>query len=333
MKNVHIFIRKKNSVFHQSIERFVTQLKTNINHKEINIKILECPLASVGFFNRVYLIFWAYFNQGDVNHICGDVNYISLFLSKKKTINTFLDCRLLSEFIGIKKIIYKLFWFYMPIHKSSINTCISNFTKNEIKKNFKKKENINFKVLPVPLVQKYSSNINHKIKKILIIGTEKHKNIENSLKALSGLNISLIIVGKLNKNCRDLIKVSNINYKNYINISNKKLNKIYKTCNILLMPSTYEGFGMPIIEAQISSMPVITSNKQPMKNLAGKNALKVNPNKIFEIRKAVKKLINNDRYFYKLSRQGIINALKYESKLVNKVYLNLYLKILNNDYK
>ena len=40
-----------------------------------------------------------------------------------------------------------------------------------------------------------------------------------------------------------------------------------------------------------------------MKNLAGKNALKVNPNNIFEIRKAVKKLINNDRIFNKLSRQ------------------------------
>ena len=153
------------------------------------------------------------------------------------------------------------------------------------------------------------------------------------MKALSGLKISLIIVGKLDKNCRDLIKVNNIKYKNFVNISNKKLNKIYKTCNILLMPSTYEGFGMPIIEAQISSMPVITSNKQPMKNLAGKNALKVNPNNIFEIRKAVKKLINNDRIFNKLSRQGIINALKYEGKIINKAYLNLYLKILNNEYK
>jgi len=219
------------------------------------------------------------------------------------------------------------------MHKSYINTCISNFTKNEIKKNFKKKDKINFKVLPVPLVQKYCSNINHKIKKILIIGTEKHKNIENSLKALTGLTITLIIVGKLDKNCRDLIKRSNIKYKNHVNITNKKLNKIYKTCNILLMPSTYEGFGMPILEAQISSMPVITSDKEPMKNLAGKNALKVNPNKIFEIRKAIKKLINNDSYFNKLSRLGIINALKYEGKLVNKAYLNLYLKTLNNEYK
>ena len=144
MKNVHIFIRKKNSVFHQSIERFVYQLKKNINHKKINIKILECPLASVGIFNRVYLVFWAFFNQGHVNHISGDINYISLFLSKKKTINTFLDCRLLSEFTGTKKFIYKLFWFYIPIHKSFINTCISNFTKNEIKKNFKKKKKYQF---------------------------------------------------------------------------------------------------------------------------------------------------------------------------------------------
>lgn len=330
MKNVHIFIRKKNSSFHQSIERFVYNLKKNINHKKINIKILECPYASVGIYNRVYLIFWAFFNQGHVNHISGDINFISFFLTKKKTINTFLDCRLLNEFTGIKKIIYKLFWFYIPFHRSYINTCISNFTKNEIKKKIIKKDSIILKVLPVPLVQKYSSNIKHRKKKILIIGTSKHKNIENCLKALAGLTLSLIIVGKLDKNCKVIIKKNNIKYKNYVNITNKKLNKIYKTCNILLMPSTYEGFGMPIIEAQISSMPVITSNRAPMKNLAGKNALKVNPNKVFEIRKAIKKLINNDRFFYKLSHLGKFNALKYESKLVSKKYLKLYLKVLNN---
>ena len=184
--------------------------------------------------------------------------------------------------------------------------------------------------MPVPLIQKYTPNIKHKKKKILIIGTAKHKNIKNCLKALTGLTLSLTIVGKLDKNCEKLIKKSNIEYKNYVNITNKQLNKIYQTCNILLMPSTYEGFGMPIIEAQISSMPVITSNKSPMKDLAGKNALKVNPNKVSEIRKAIKKLINNDRYFYKLSHLGKFNALKYESKLVSKEYLKLYLKVLNN---
>ena len=115
--------------------------------------------------NRLYLIFWAYFNQGHVNHISGDINFISFLLTKKKKINTFLDCRLLNEFTGIKKIIYKLFWFYIPIHKSYINTCISNFTKNEIKKKIIKKDSISLKVLPVPLIQKYTSNIKHKKKK------------------------------------------------------------------------------------------------------------------------------------------------------------------------
>ena len=83
MKNVHIFIRKKNSVFHQSIERFVTQLKTNINHKEMNIKILECPLASIGFFNRVYLIFWAFLIK-DMSTIYAVMLTIFLYFYQKK---------------------------------------------------------------------------------------------------------------------------------------------------------------------------------------------------------------------------------------------------------
>ena len=45
---------------------------------------------SKGIINRIYVI-WAVFNQGDVNHITGDINFISLLLSKKKTINTILN--------------------------------------------------------------------------------------------------------------------------------------------------------------------------------------------------------------------------------------------------
>lgn len=330
MKKIHIFIRKKNSSFHQSVERFATQLKQNIKDKNLKIKIIKCPVISVGIFNRIYLIIWAFFKQGDVNHICGDINFISLFLKKKKTINTFLDCRLLYNFKGIKKVIYKFFWFQIPLNKSYINTFISDFTKKEIRK-YIPIHRFKFVVIPIPLVQKYCSNIDHKKKKILIIGTETHKNIKNSLKALSNLPISLFIVGKLDKESIKLIKNNNIETKNYVNISNRELNNIYQTCNILLMPSYYEGFGMPILEAQISSMAVVTSNKEPMNKVAGKNSVLVKPDKVLSIRKAILKLIKNKRFFKKLSKLGKKNALKYDGKLVSNKYKELYLKILKNE--
>ena len=38
----------------------------------------------------------------------GDVNFISIFMDKNKTINTFLDCRLLDKFSGLKLIVYSI---------------------------------------------------------------------------------------------------------------------------------------------------------------------------------------------------------------------------------
>ena len=122
--NINIFIRKKSSLHQNSVERYAKILKYGLNKKDFRVNIVECPLASEGLFKRVYLIIWAYFHQGDVNHILGDINFISLLMKKEKTINTFLDCRLLDEFKGLKKIIYKLFWFSLPVKKSNIITFI-----------------------------------------------------------------------------------------------------------------------------------------------------------------------------------------------------------------
>ena len=134
---VNIFIRKKTTNFQNSIERFAKELKKNSPYKNINIKIVKCPVESKGFINRLYLIIWASFFQGDINHILGDINYINLLMNKKKTISTYLDCRLIYQFRGIKKFIYKLFWFSLPIKNSRFITFISRFTQREIVKNLK----------------------------------------------------------------------------------------------------------------------------------------------------------------------------------------------------
>ena len=132
-------------------------------------------MTSKGILSRIYLVLWSFFNQGDVNHILGDINFISILMNKK-TINTFLDCRLINEFSGLKKIIYKWFWFNLPIDNSAYNTFISKFTLFQIQKILKKI--YNSEVIPVPLVDKFNFKINLRKKKILIIGTLKHKNLK-----------------------------------------------------------------------------------------------------------------------------------------------------------
>ena len=88
---------------------------------------------------------------------------------------------------------------------------------------------------------------------------------------------------------------------------------------------------MPIIEAQASGMVVVTSNKEPMRSVAGGSALLVNPKNINDIRNKVKKVCQNKILFKKLINQGFQNAQKYNSRLIVKKYNDLYIKLLNNN--
>ena len=85
-KKIHLFFRKPSKNVHYSVENFYKEIFKDFKDENFEIKTKICPLSSRGIFNRIYLIFWAFFNQGDINHITGDINFISLFLQKKKTI-------------------------------------------------------------------------------------------------------------------------------------------------------------------------------------------------------------------------------------------------------
>ena len=330
MKKINIFLRKKSSTHHHSLERFADSILQRIKIDNVEIKIINCPLSSNGLFKRIYLILWAFYKQGDVNHVLGDINFISILMSKDKTINTFLDCRLMSEFKGIKKIIYKYLWFKIPITKSKKYTFISDFTKNEITKLLDLIDNNESEVIPVPIAKNLPVRSGSLSKnKILIIGTEKHKNIYNMIKATVGLDINLDIVGELKEEIKFFMKKNNINYKNYIDVSNEKINYLYATNTILMMVSEYEGFGMPILEAQQSGLAVITSNLEPMKSVAGEGAIFTEPQNIFDIKEAIVKLLSDKDYAEKLINAGIYNSKRYKDIFVLEKYKKIYVEILN----
>ena len=98
----------------------------------------------------------------------------------------------------------------------------------------------------------------------------------------------------------------------------------YQQSDIILFPSLYEGFGLPIIEGQKAGRPVITSNISPLSDIAGGAAHLVNPLDHLSIRKGVQKVIDDNEYRESLCVAGLKNVKKYSSEKIAEAYLELY---------
>ena len=332
-KKIHLFLRKPVKDLNFSIENWYFELIKNFKNKNIEFIVKVCPLESTGVLKRIFITFWAFFNQGDVNHVCGDINFISLFLNKKKTINTILDHHSLIRLKGIKRLIYYFFWVKIPTIRSHHLICISQKTKKELIQytNINKKKVSVSDVCIQDLFKKNIKKFNKKNPKILIIGTGINKNIKNILTSLININCELIIIGNLNNEYLGILTGYKIKYKNYVSLSNKQVLKKYIESDVLIYASKYEGFGMPILEAQTLGRAVITSNLDPMTYVGGKGALYVNPKNIKSIRNGVKQIINNSMLRDKLIANGFENIRRFRKKNILERHLNCYFNILKHN--
>ena len=327
---INFFFRKPRINGNYSIERSFFSFINFLSKKNFKVNIHISPFESNGTFNRLFMILWAYFKQGDINHISGDINFINLFLNKKKTISTFLDCYLLQKLRGLKLFFFKKFWIIFPLRNSTFSIAISNDTKKEL---IKVDRNYVDKIQIIPVcyhmsLKRSNKIFNHNKPIILIIGTSENKNTVNSLKSLRNINCSVVIIGNLNDSVLKMLKKMNLEYRNYENLSDKQINAQYKKSDIILFPSFYEGFGLPVIEGQVCGKAVVTSNISPMKDIAGVNgACLVNPYKVKEIAKGILKIINNKEYRKKLISNGLKNSEHYSPKVVAKKYMSLYYRL------
>jgi len=103
----------------------------------------------------------------------------------------------------------------------------------------------------------------------------------------------------------------------------------YKNSDALVFATTYEGFGLPIAEAQAIGLPVITSKMAPMTDTAGSAALFVDPYDERDIRAALKQLIYSPDLASRLSDLGMSNAERFDAKVVADKYADLYARILD----
>jgi len=325
---INIFYRKKLTE-HHSIEKVYDTLIPYF--EQFNITKIELPHPSKGILLRILNIFFANKHQGNVNHISGDVNYINLLMAKSKTILTIHDIFPLYRATGLKRFLFKLIWFDFPIKKSKKIITVSEFTKIEIIKHF----NISpekIKVIYNCISSQFKPNIkefNRKEPSILHLGTKENKNLNRLIEAINGLTLKLLIIGKLNTEQLQKLLEHNVNYENFQNVSDTQLVQLYQKADIVSFISTYEGFGLPIIEAQAIGRVVITSNVASMPEVAGDGALLVNPFSVEEIRDGILKLIDKEKLRDDLVRKGFENVKRFEPQKIANQYIDVYQNIID----
>lgn len=313
-----------------SIEQLFAALREPMRQSGWNVTPLVVPYLSTGFWPRAANIFWAARKQGNLNHITGDIHYLALGLDRKRTILTVHDCWALERLSGIKRWLMRKFWFDWPIRKSAIVTVISAETKRELLR-FVDVPAEKIVVVPdavVPIFKPYPKPFQTECPQILHIGTTPNKNLPRLIESLRGINCHLKIIGILDRAQRRQLEESRISYDAEANVSEAAMYRAYCDADVVSFASTYEGFGMPIIEAQWVERPVVTSNCSSMPEVAGQGACLVDPFKVESIRAGLERVIHDGEYRERIVENGRRNREQYSLQKVAQQYLSLYERVL-----
>jgi len=266
--------------------------------------------------------------KADVFHITGDVHWLTPFLMGLNVVNTIHDIGTYKNLNGLKKYLYGLFWVRLPsIFSKKVTTC-SSFTSADLKKFF---GICDVSVIHNPVNSKihYNEKLSmNEIPNILQIGTSSHKNLEGVIYAISGLSVTLTIIGKISNKQKKLLKNFKIDYKNIFQVSFQEVINCYEKSDIVSFVSFHEGFGMPIIEANTLGRPIVSSNTCSIPEVAGDAAVLVDPNSVSEIRSAFCALINDNKKWREYVKRGLENAKRFSIRNISMQYVELYKKIV-----
>lgn len=190
--------------------------------------------------------------------------------------------------------------------------------------------------------QFYSEKEKNKIQKkydlpekfILNVGAiEPRKNALEVVKAIKDLDISLVLVGNKTDYYQQIVSFCKENrMENRVlaleNVPMNELAIIYQMADIFCYPSIFEGFGIPIIEALFSKIPVITSKGSCFSEAGGKHSIYIDlDNASSEIKTAIEQIQINPEKRKKMVEEGYKHAQKFTDDAVFKNLITVYNQI------
>lgn len=303
-------------------------------------------LKPAKLWTRVVIPFYHLFAKQKPDIIFSPTHYTPAFI-KAKRITTIFDLSFLRfPEMFQKGDLYKLTkWTEYSAKNSAHIVTISNSSKSDIEKFYKisaKKITVAYPGYDDSVFKRItdSSETDKVLKKykitgdyIIYIGTiQPRKNLLRLIRAMEKIeNLKLIIAGKISgKGRKAWMNEEILEEPKKLKIEDKviftdfvptqELPYLISGSKAFILPSLWEGFGIPVVEAMACGVPVITSNVSSLPEVTGDAGLLVDPKSVTQIEQAIRLLTTDQKLHYKLSKKALEQAQKFSwSEMAQKV--------------
>jgi glycosyltransferase involved in cell wall biosynthesis len=227
---------------------------------------------------------------------------------------------------GLKKAVFFFVWYWLPDKRASVLTVVSLATRDVLLQ-YLHCDPDKIRVIHNCVSDDFKPSpraFDSERPILLQVGTRDNKNILRVAEALKGIPCHLRIIGELDKEQLSALSRYRIDHSAVAGLPDKEMVREYENADMLVFASTYEGFGLPIIEANAVGRPVVTSNILSMPEVAGTAACLVEPFDIQDIRKGILRVICDKEYREDLVARGYENVKRFQSRRIAAEYARLY---------
>ncbi|MBN1217541.1 MAG: glycosyltransferase family 4 protein [Anaerolineae bacterium] len=171
---------------------------------------------------------------------------------------------------------------------------------------------------------------------IFSVGTiQPRKNYRRLIQALAQIDgaLTLVIAGSKGWYYQDIFaEVTRQGLEKRVHflgfVADEDLPALYSTASLFVLPSLYEGFGLPLLEAMACGTPVITSNQSSLPEVVGEAGVLVNPYDVDTLANSMSQVLNDTNLQQHLIEAGQIQAKKFTWEKMATELLELYHQVL-----
>jgi glycosyltransferase involved in cell wall biosynthesis len=247
----------------------------------------------------------------------------------------------------------------MVMQRAARIFAVSNFTKHDVGRYFQvKPDKIDviynalddrFRMGHTTLAERQMLAERYQVNYPFILYTGRispHKNVVRIIEAFSALknelakegrydDLKLVIIGDEVSKHPDIRRAvirsgtqQDVRFLGFVPIDLLRI--FYDTAKVFVFPSLYEGFGLPPLEAMAHGTPVVTSNTSSLPEVVGNAAVLVNPENIFEISRALLRVLLDQPLRDRLKAAGVDQANKFSWEASVRRMVQAYHEIAND---